>query len=119
MRLDIPKKDAVSLRHMLDAAEQALLFSIGRSRGSLDADPMYRRAVTNCIQEIGEAAVNISDETREKVPTLPWTKIIRMRNRLVHAYFAIGQDYVWEVIADDLRPLIEAINATLTADGPI
>jgi uncharacterized protein with HEPN domain len=42
-----------------------------------------------------------------------------MRNRLVHAYFAIGQDYVWEVIADDLRPLIEAINATLTADGPI
>jgi uncharacterized protein with HEPN domain len=104
---------------MLDAAEQALMFSAGRDRGSLDADPMYRRAVMNCIQEIGEAAVNVSEDTRQKISTLAWTEITRMRNRLVHAYFEVDLKDVWEVIRNDLAPIIFVLKKILADEARV
>jgi uncharacterized protein with HEPN domain len=61
---ELNKPDTVRLRHMLDAARQAIGFTAGRERSSLDSDVMFRRAVVNCIQEIGEAAVRVSPEAR-------------------------------------------------------
>lgn len=104
MESEIDPADRVRLMHMLEAAQQALDFSRGRDRHSLDTDLMYRRAVVNCIQEIGEAAVQVSEATRDLVPALPWKKVVGMRNRLVHVYFNINLDLVWEVVAKDLTP---------------
>jgi uncharacterized protein with HEPN domain len=98
---------------MVDAARQALDFSVGRDRASLDTDAMYRRAVINCIQEIGEAAVRVSPEARALIPAVPWRQIVEMRNRLVHVYFNVNLHFVWEVINRDLRPLIDAVEITL------
>lgn len=84
--------DRVPLLHMLDAGRDALQFSAGRHRADLDADPMYRRAVLHCIQEIGEAAVRVTEPTRAQVPELPWKQIVGMRHRMVHVYFAINLD---------------------------
>jgi hypothetical protein len=77
MPLNLPSADRIRLLHMLDAARQPLQFSAGRDRQSLDTDLMYRRAVINCIQEIGEAAVRVSDPTRALIPQLPWQQIGR------------------------------------------
>jgi len=115
MESEMDAGDRVRLRHMLEAAQQALDFSRGRDRGSLDSDPMYRRALVNCIQEIGEAAVQVSEETRNRVTALPWKKIVGMRNRLVHVYFNINLDLVWEVVAKDLTPLVKALAPVLKA----
>jgi uncharacterized protein with HEPN domain len=98
---------------MLDAARQALEFSAGRDRRTLDTDAMFRRAVINCIQEIGEAAVRITPEARALMPAMPWRQIIDMRNRLVHVYFNINLNFVWEVLERDLQPLIDGIEAAL------
>lgn len=110
---EIDEADRVRLLHMFDAARDALQFSVGRNRANLDADTMYRRAVIHCIQEIGEAAVRVSEPTRALVPELPWKQIVGMRNRLVHVYFSINLDLVWEVIAKDLPPLVDVLARAL------
>ena len=68
-------------------------------------------AVVKCVEIIGEAANQVSEEGRTCVPSLPWRDIIDMRHRLVHAYYDINLDVVWSTIQKDLPPLIEAIQA--------
>lgn len=116
MPLEIDEEDRVRLLHMLEAARDALQFSDGRDRESLESDTMYRRAVIHCIQEIGEAAVRVTEPTRALVPELPWKQIVGMRNRLVHVYFSINLDLVWEVIAKDLPPLVDVLARALKSE---
>lgn len=114
MRPDLPQADRIRLLHMLEAAEQAGSFSVGRARHDLENDLMYRRAVLHCIQEIGEAATRITDETRSLAPQLPWRQIVGMRHRLVHVYFRIDLDLVWEVVERDLPSLVQSLRQVLT-----
>ena len=107
MPLSSFEADRVRILHMIDAGKQPLEFARDRSRGDLDSNAMFRRAVVHCLQEIGEAAVQISQDTRAVLPGVPWTQITRMRNRLVHGYFAVNLDLVWDVISNELNPLIE------------
>ena len=106
-------KDLVRLRHMHDAACEALGFAGGRSREDLDADRQLVLALVKEIEIIGEAAGRTSLETRQQIQTLPWTDIILMRNRLIHAYFDVDLDVVWKTLTDDLPPLIEALKKLL------
>ena len=117
MPLDVPFEDEVRLRHMLDAAREAVAFSAGRTRSELDTDRMYYRATVNCIQEIGEAANRVSDPTRATLPAVPWRQIVGMRNFIVHVYFAVKNDYVWDVVARDLGPLIDTLAEALDGGG--
>lgn len=110
--------DRIRFQHMLDAARHIILFTRTRSRQDFDADPMLTRAVLHAVQEIGEAASRISDPGRIRAPDLPWKKIVGMRHRLVHVYWGINLDQVWEVVARDLDPLIDAIERA-THDWPL
>jgi len=107
------KTDTVRLRHMLDAAREALAFAQGRSRADLDKDRMLVLALVKSIEIVGEAASKVSPETRLAVPGLPWSSIVGMRNRLIHAYFDIDLDRVWDTITDDLPPLITELERSL------
>lgn len=106
---EINEFDRVRLLHMLEAAKQATAFAEGRNRQSLDQDVMLRCAVLHCIQEIGEAATRVAPETRAFTPSLPWNQIVGMRHRLVHVYFAVDLDLVWEVVQRDLPLLVAAL----------
>jgi len=107
------KDDWTRLRHMLDAAREAVQFAQGRTRQDLNHDRMLALSLTKCIEIIGEAAAQISDMTRSQAPTIPWQDIVSMRNRLIHAYFDIDLDRVWDTITDDLPPLIEFLEKLL------
>jgi uncharacterized protein with HEPN domain len=113
---ELDRKDRVRLMHMMDAAQQALEFSTGRSRETLESDAMYRRAMVNCIQEIGEAAARVSEPTRALAPEIPFKSIIAMRNRIVHVYFDIDPDELWEVVQKDLQPLVQALQRVLATE---
>ena len=113
MPVEIDEKDWTRLRHMLDAAREALAFARGRTRADLDDDPMFRRAVLHCIQEVGEAASRVTPETRALIPDLPWPDVVRMRNRLVHAYFVVDHDIVWRVLTTELEPLVRSFTELL------
>jgi uncharacterized protein with HEPN domain len=70
-------------------------------------------ALVKEIEIIGEAASRLSLETRQQIPALPWTDIILMRNRLIHAYFDVDLDIVWKTFTDDLPPLIQELEKHL------
>jgi uncharacterized protein with HEPN domain len=78
---------------------------------------MLLRALTQCLTIIGEAAARVSGEGRDAAPGVPWRDVVGMRNWLVHAYFNIDLDTVWDTVVDDLPPLIAALERILTP-GP-
>jgi len=98
--------DSVRIRHILDAAREAVAFSQGRSREDLDTDRRLNLSLVRLLEIIGEAARGISSEFREAHPDLPWKSMIGMRDRLIHAYFDVNLDVVWETVTEDLPPLI-------------
>ena len=100
-------EDVVRLRHMLDAAREALRFTHGRKREDIDHDRQLAWALVKAVEIIGEAAGQLSEESKAGIPDIPWRNIIGMRNRLVHAYFDINLDILWKTIGDGL-PLIIA-----------
>jgi uncharacterized protein with HEPN domain len=98
---------------MLDTAREAESFSRNKSRRSLDTDRKLALALVKCIEIIGEAAAQISNESREALPQIPWSDIIAMRNRLIHAYFDINLDILWKTVIEDLPPLISELEKIL------
>jgi uncharacterized protein with HEPN domain len=97
--------DGIRVRHMLDAAREALSFAENRSRTNLGHDRMLLHCIVGNIEILGETAANVSPECRDSA----WAKLKAMRNRLIHAYFDIDPDIVWDTTVRDLPPLIEAL----------
>ena len=81
------KEDGVRLRHMLDAAREALGFVQGRNRVDLNSDRQLVLGLVKAIEIIGEAAFRTSENTRAQFSEIRWDDIVGMRHRLVHAYF--------------------------------
>lgn len=98
---------------MVDAAEAACSFVTGRQRDDLDHDQMLLFAVVRAIEIIGEAAARLSLEGRAAAPEVPWSPIIGMRNRMVHAYFSIDPDVVWQTVTVELPRLRQQLLTVL------
>ena len=110
------KDDEIRLRHMLEAAREAVLFARGRTRGDLDTDRQLVLSLVKDIEIVGEAGTRITETTREQLPAIPWEEIIAMRNRLVHAYFRINLDIVWQTVREDLPKLIALLEPLVPPD---
>lgn len=108
--------DLTRLRHMKDAAEDALNFTSGKTKETLEDDKILSFAVVKVLEIVGEAASKISLECRGRYPDIPWGDIIGMRNRLVHAYYGIDFDIVWSAITEDLEPLIDSLDRAIAAE---
>ena len=99
--------DEIRLRHMLDASHEAIAFSENMTRADLNTDRMLVLALVKAVEVIGEAASHITEPTQDELSSIPWADIVGMRNRLVHAYFDINLDILWETVHDDL-PILNA-----------
>ncbi len=108
--------DEVRLRHMLDAARKAVEYTRGVSRNDFAGDELKVLAMTRLIEIMGEAAKNISEETRAQNPTIPWKEIAGTRDRLIHGYFNVDLDILWQILAGDLPKLIGNLESTLAAE---
>jgi len=100
------QRDEVRLRHMLDAAEEAVSFMADRTRADLDTDSMLALAMVRLLEIIEEVANAVTDETQQKNPQIPWRQIMGTRNRLIHGYYDVDMDIVWQIVKQDLPPLI-------------
>ena len=105
----MPPDDDVRLRHLVDAAETAIRFASDRSRADLDTDEMLALALTKLVEIVGEAAKQVSGETKDAHPEIPWSAAARMRDRLVHHYFDIDLDVLWSTVRQDLPALLEVV----------
>jgi uncharacterized protein with HEPN domain len=102
-------EDLIRLRHMLESAQEARAYAVGKTRLDLDRDRMLVHSLVRCIEIVGEAASKVSPQGQTEIPAIPWPDIVSMRNRLVHAYFDINLDLVWDTVVDDLPPLVAAL----------
>jgi uncharacterized protein with HEPN domain len=109
--------DLIRIHHMLDAAKEALSFARNKTRGDLDSERMLVLSILKAIEIIGEAASKVTQETREAYTELPWANIIAMRNRLIHVYFDIDLDRVWDTVTDDLPPLIVSLGKIILREN--
>jgi uncharacterized protein with HEPN domain len=107
------RDDLVYIRHAIDAAEKICLFTKGKSRSDLDADEPLALALVRLLEIIGEAANCVSAELINNNPNVPWKKMIAMRNRLIHGYFDINYDIVWDTIINDIPRLIDLLKQLL------
>ena len=77
-------------------------------RDDFDSDERIRVWVVYHLQIIGEAARSLSDDLRQRYPDVPWPQIIGMRHILVHHYFGLKWDEVWDTVERDLPVLQRA-----------
>ena len=108
------RDDLVRLRHMRDSAREAMGFVGPRTRDDFSKDRMLALAVLKSVEIIGEAASKVSDESRKELPELAWKEMVGIRHRLVHGYFDIDFDRVWNTVRDDLPELAKRLEAFLT-----
>jgi uncharacterized protein with HEPN domain len=92
---NMPPEDLVRIQHMIQAAEAAQRFIAGQQRVDLDTDEVLLFALVRSVEIIGEAASNVSRATCEPASSVPWRDIVSMRNGLIHAYFDIEREIVW------------------------
>lgn len=103
------KDDQTRIRHMLDASEEALSFVAGKNRQELESNRMLALSLLKSIEIVGEAASKVSHKTRSEHPQIPWAEIVSTRNRLVHGYFEIDYDRVWDTLQSDLPDLVRGL----------
>lgn len=113
---NISPEDRVRLRHMLDAATEIQQYVQSSTREDLDRDRKLVHSLVRLLEIIGEAANQVSDEFRAHAPAVPWVIMVHMRNRLVHAYFAINLNIVWSTSTEDIPPLIAQLKRLLGED---
>jgi uncharacterized protein with HEPN domain len=84
-----------------------------RGRPAFENDELIQNWFVRHLQIIGEAARALPQEIRDRAQSVPWTKIIGMRHILVHDYFAVDTEIVWDAIERDLPQLKRGIEAIL------
>ena len=103
---DEEKDNRVYFLHITDAISRIEGFTDGRREKFFQSE-LIQNAVVYNIGIIGEAAGQVSNWLKESHPEVPWQQITSMRNRLVHEYFNVNLNLVWEVVERDI-PLLKA-----------
>lgn len=107
------KDDRVYLLHVRDAIERIRSYTTA-GKGPFMADTRTQDAVIRNLEIIGEAVKRLSQNTCSRRPDIPWSRIAGMRDVLIHQYFGVKLDTVWEVVEQHLSPLAAAVDDMLS-----
>ncbi|MFZ4658512.1 MAG: DUF86 domain-containing protein [Caldilineaceae bacterium] len=110
------KADTVYLQHIYDATTRIAHYLGDTERDEFYADLILQDAIVRQLQIIGEATRILPKAFKQKHPEIPWEQIIGMRNRIIHEYFRVDLEIVWEVIQNDLPDIARQIT-TILADS--
>lgn len=111
---DLTAKDFIG--HILEAVERVLHYTKNMSREQFFADTLTQDAVIRNIEIIGEATNNLLEADPAilaKHPSIPFTEIYGMRNRIAHGYFAVSLAMVWDSVAEDIPELRQKMTKVL------
>lgn len=101
------------LRDILTAVERIEAYIKDIDQPTFEADSMRVDSVLFNLMTIGEAVKNIPDELRDQHPEVRWRDIGRFRDRVVHHYFGLDMNIVWEIITVHFSPLKAAVTRLL------
>jgi len=111
------RDNEVLLRDMLDHAYEVVQFTNGKTRQLLDEDRLFMRGLCMSIGIIGEAASKMSKAGRNAHPQIPWRDIIDMRNFLIHTYYRIDNNILWDTATQGIPPLISELEKIIPSDA--
>ena len=104
---------AEHLRHMRDEIEFIAKTCAGRDKEDVFHDETVQRAVIRSLEIIGEAAKALPDSFRYSYSNIEWRKVSGMRDRLIHGYFTVNWDTVWDVVTVHLPQLDVTVRSAL------
>ncbi|WP_371802354.1 DUF86 domain-containing protein [Candidatus Lokiarchaeum ossiferum] len=105
------KDDLTRILHIYDACTEIIHFTKNITKTQFRNNRMLQLAIVHLFEIIGEAANSISVEIPQKYPSIPWKSLIGMRNRLIHGYFDIDLNIVWQTIQSDIPFLLKEIKS--------
>ncbi len=113
----MPHSPLELLRHILEEVDY-----LGRTANDLDKeifanDETLKRSFVRSIEIIGEAAKKIAPQVKTKYEDVEWRKITGMRNRLIHDYFAVDYDIVWDVVVNKIPELRTQVERIIRAES--
>jgi uncharacterized protein with HEPN domain len=100
------KRDYIDyMTDILDSATEITEFVEGMDFDAFISDKKTKNAVIRSLEVIGEAAAKIPDDIRERYHKIPWKYMTGLRNKLIHEYFGVDFEIVWEVSINEVPPL--------------
>lgn len=105
----IKRGEKLYLKDMVDAINNIEKYTKWISFKQFSRDHMVVDAVVRNFEIIGEAAKHVSRETKSHYPQIPWREIAGMRDKMIHEYFGVEIDIVWETIEKSLPELRETL----------
>ena len=103
------RKDEAYLLDILLAARKVLNYAGSMNQQEFDTNELVQDAIMRQLEIVGEAAGHITEEYCKEHPEIPWHKVIGLRNQIIHEYFRINRQIVWDTIKNDLPDLIRLI----------
>jgi uncharacterized protein with HEPN domain len=98
---------------MLEAAQKAVARTESITVDELKGDEDRIFVLVHLLEILGEAARGVSAETKEAHPEIPWIEMAATRDRLIHGYFSVDVEIVWQIVRHDLPRVIRQIKALL------
>ena len=96
---------SILLEEMLSAMARIERYVAGIEHDAFMSDEKTSDAVVRNLEVLGEAAARLPENVRVSAPEVPWRRIVGLRNRIVHEYFGVDLEIVWEIVGNDLRAL--------------
>lgn len=115
----MPRDLKVYLEDIAEAIKRIEQYTDGVTLEQISTDTMRLDAVIRNIQLVGEATKEIPDDTREKYPAIKWKNIVGLRNLVVHEYFRVNPEIIWNTIQEHLPNLKAVILELLAVDDEI
>ena len=110
------RREASFLRDILTACSKIETITAATSEGQFLRDEIRPAAVLHYLTVIGEAINRLSPELRERHPEVPWPQIVAVRHRIVHAYFDLDWQILWNATTEDIPELHKQVRRILETD---
>lgn len=109
----MPRDSRVYLEDIVTAAERISAYVAGHTRESFAADAKTIDAVVRNLEIVGEAVKQVPAEIRQQAPDIEWLKIAGLRDILIHAYFNVDLEIVWDVVTNKLPGFAQKVKVLL------